>query len=230
MLFGLMPREDDTPILPFKLYLRDYAYTFVRRRKLSQYMQPVEVKDNYIFHASTLWYDKGTHATTNRYRGDFLEVCREAGLTIEGGLYYLTGESVTKEFPQYTTYLEEYKDFLYTERISMDDYLKKTQQSVLVFNTPSVCSCHGWKLPEYLCMGKAIVSVPLTRELPGEGLVHGRHIHIVNSKEEMLAAVKKISTDADYRHQLEHGAREYFEKYLAPPAVVSRIIEVSHIG
>ena len=145
---------------------------------------------------------------------------------IEGGLYYLKDDpDVLAEMPDYPFYEEVYKDFIYDKRLSMDDYIKKTKESILVFNTPSVCGCHGWKLGEYLCMGKAIISSPLLREMPGEGLTHGKNIHIVNSPEEIYDAVVKINSDAQYRKRLEDGARRYYEKWIAPEIVIQRLLE-----
>ena len=126
--------------------------------------------------------------------------------------------------PDYPKYKEIYKDFIYEERLSMDDYIRKTKESVLVFNTPSVCECHGWKLAEYLCMGKAIISTPLTRAMPGSGLVHGVNVHFVKNTDEIFDAVKKINSDVNYRKKLESGARAYYEKYLAPQKVIERIV------
>ena len=213
--------------IPWKTYMRDYVYSFVRRRRLAQYEKPAAVQPNYVFHASTLWYDKGTYATTNRYRGEFLKACQRAGIEIGGGLFFIDSEGVLRGFPQYAEYLEEYKDFLYKERLSMDTYLRESKRSVCVFNTPAVLSCHGWKLGEYLCMGKAIISTPLTREMPGEGLRHGESIHFVESTDEIYDAVQRINTDEAYRRRLEQGARAYYEAYLAPKRVAERLVETA---
>lgn len=210
---------------PIQGYIRDYAYTFVRRRRMEQFLEPVKVRQNYVFHASTLWYNEFAWTNTNLYRGEFLKACAKAGVEVEGGLYYL-GESpdVLKEMPDYARYKTEYKDFIYTERLSMDDYIRKTKESTFVFNTPSVCECHGWKLAEYLCMGKAIISSPLTRALPGPGLVHGENVHFVTSPDNIYDAICKLRDDEQYRHHLEEGAREYFNKYVSPKATVHRIL------
>lgn len=212
-----------------KFYLRDYAYSFVRRRRIEEYEKPVDIRPNYIFHASTLWYNEFAWTCTNKYRGEFLKACQRAGVEIEGGLFFL-GESpdVLREMPDYGRYKVEYKDFIYEKRLSMDDYIQKTKASFVVFNTPAVCECHGWKLAEYLCMGKAIISTPLTREMPGEGLVHGKNIHFVNTIDEIYDAVIRIRDDAAYRQQLEQGARAYYEQYLAPEVVIRRIIDRVH--
>lgn len=208
-----------------KLYLRDYVYSFVRRRNIEDYEKPVEIRPNYIFHASTLWYNEFAWTCTNKYRGEFLKACQKAGVEIEGGLFYL-GENpaVLREMPDYGRYKTEYKDFIYESRLSMDDFIRKTKESFVVFNTPAVCGCHGWKLAEYLCMGKAIISTPLTREMPGEGLIHGKNVHFVDSTEEIYDAVVRIREDIAYRQQLERGAREYYEQYLAPEVVINRIL------
>ncbi len=210
--------------IPFKLYLRDYIYTVIRRRKLERYEEPTEVRKNYVYHASTLWYNEFAGTDTNRYRGEFLLACQRAGLEIEGGLFYVEGEAPLREMPDYPKYKETYRDFIYDKRLPMDDYVQKTKESVCVFNTPSVCACHGWKLAEYLCMGKAIISTPLSREMPGEGLVHGKNVHFVNTIEEIYDAVVKINNDDEYRMLLEKGAREYYEEWIAPDVVIKRLI------
>lgn len=208
----------------FKDYLGNYAYSFIRRRRMEQFETPAVVRTNYIFHASTLWYNEFAWTNTNKYRGEFLKACAKAGMEIEGGLYYL-GESpdVLREMPDYAKYKTEYKDFIYTKRLSMDDYIRKTKESVFVFNTPSVCECHGWKLAEYLCMGKAIISSPLTRVLPGPGLEHGRNVYFVHKPEEIGEAVNTLMHDSDLRHHLEQGAQEYYTRWIEPTAVIKEI-------
>ena len=210
--------------IPFKGYLRDYLYTNIRRRPIEAFESAIEVRSNYIFHASTLWYNKFAATDTNMYRGEFLKACKKAGINIEGGLFYVNDESVLKEMPDYPKYKEEYKDFIYESRLSMDDYIRKTKESVVVFNTPSVCECHGWKLAEYLCMGKAIISTPLTREMPVP-LVHGENVHFVNSVDEIYDAVVKINSDEHYRKQLEEGARKYYNEWIAPEIVILRLLK-----
>lgn len=128
------------------------------------------------------------------------------------------------EFPEYAEYRERYGEFIYEKRLSMDDYVRDTKRSVVVFNTPSVGECHGWKLAEYLCMGKAIISTPLSRALPGEGLVHGKNVHFVSTIDEIEGAVRRIVEDEEYRKRLERGAREYYEEYIAPEKVIGRLV------
>lgn len=210
--------------IPFGNYLKDYLYTNIRRRPIGRFEAGLEVRPGYVFHASTLWYNQFAATDTNRFRGEFLKACQRAGMQIEGGLFYVGGAAVLAEMPDYPRYREIYKGFIYDKRLSMDDYIRKTKESVLVFNTPSVCQCHGWKLAEYLCMGKAIISTPLTREMPGEGLIHGENVHFVNTPEEIYDAVVKINSDENYRKKLEQGAAAYYRQWLAPEVVVGRLV------
>ena len=225
LFFMNMVRSRGETSVPIKTYLRDYLYPIYRREKYSLYESEVVTNDNYVFHASTLWYDRRTDSTTNKYRGDFLICCKDLGIEIDGGLFYINDPVVLKEYPEYVKYLQMYKDFLITRRISMKEYIIKTKRSFVVFNTPSVGGCHGWKLAEYLCMGKAIISTPLTREMPGRGLVHGDNIHIVNTNKDLYDAVELIRDNPDYRKKLEKGARSYFDEYLSPSSVIQRIID-----
>lgn len=211
--------------ISYKERLRGYIYPSMRRMPYESYLKDVQVKPNYIFHVSTLWYDDFTGSNTNRFRGEFLRACKSAGIETDGGLYYLESPYILKEYPEYEKYKVDYKDFIMHKRICMSEYVENTQASLLVFNTPSVCECHGWKLAEYLCMGKAIISTKLSREMPGEGLVHGGNIHFVENVSEIKDAIIKIKDDTDYRHKLEKNARVYFEKYLAPKSVIGRVVK-----
>jgi glycosyltransferase involved in cell wall biosynthesis len=107
-------------------------------------------------------------------------------------------------------------------------YIRKTQSSTVVFNTPAVLRCHGWKLAEFLALGKAIISTPLERLLPAP-LEMGRDIHYVDpvSVDSIRDAVERIRGDDAYRRHLEEGARQYYVKYLQPAAVIRRILSAA---
>jgi glycosyltransferase involved in cell wall biosynthesis len=95
----------------------------------------------------------------------------------------------------------------------------------VVFNCPAVHGCLGWKLGEYLALGKAIISIPLERALP-EPLEHGEHIHYVDDNTEAMSeAVRTIDRDADYRHHLESGARSWYERNLTPAKIAARLVD-----
>ncbi len=205
--------------IPFKRYLGDYIYSFVRRRRIEQYEKRDEiVNGNYIFHVSILWNKRLQDQTTNAQRAAFLKVSKEIGMHVDGGLVYL--EKSGGEIKNYSKYKSKYKEFLISKRINPDVYIKKTKRSLCAFNAPSVGLCHGWKLAEYLCMGKAIISVPLTRELPAP--IHC--LHIVHSPSEIKLAIVDLKTDEKYRMQLEKDSLLYYKEHLSPTAVIENIL------
>jgi glycosyltransferase involved in cell wall biosynthesis len=167
-------------------------------------------KDDYIFFASSLWQKE---PDTNRYRAHFMEAASNmTKVNFEGG--FAPRED-----------MNDYSHLQMVGRYTLDEYIENTRQSAVSFNTPAVRDCLGWKLGEYLGLGKAIISTPLTREMP-EPLVHGEHIHIVDgSKESIQAAIETIVIDKHYRRHLEQNAAAYYQAYLRPDRVIERLLE-----
>jgi glycosyltransferase involved in cell wall biosynthesis len=145
-------------------------------------------------------------------------------IILKADFFTFQGKGVEDEFPEYTKYREQYKDFLITKRISMAEYMKKIKKSAIVFNTPSVGGCHGWKLGEYLAMGKAIISTKLSNKMPGDFAVGVNYIE-ANTKEEIREAILLLKNSPQKRKEMERANKDYYNKYLAPEVVVKRIIE-----
>lgn len=191
-------------------YLRSY-----QRPEISKYEEREETIPNYIFSASTLWKHDNCLSGTNPNRATFFRACKaKPAIKFEGG-FYLPGNV----HPQ----RELFKDIIMKTPVSQNEYLKKTKQSAFVFNTPAVFNCHGWKLGEYLAMGKAIISTPLYYELP-EPLVHGENIHFIQSTDEIAEAIDLLLNNRKYRSKLEKGASRYYEKYVKPYSAIERMI------
>lgn len=194
-----------------KKFLGKYKRTYTTRRPLQQYYEPTKHSlANYVFFCSTLWYndewnknDEGVNLT----RANFIRACKSIrNLDFEGGLVPQNGGRSSVEL---------FKDCLYSG-VAMDEWLEKTKQSAIVFNTPAFWNCHGWKLGEYLALGKCIISTPLSNDLPAP-LVHGKHIHFVeNTQNSMRDAIEYILSHPEYQHKLEQGAKDYWAKYGNP--------------
>ena len=212
--------------VPFITYFKDYVYTFWRRTDYLAYSSVCHENSDYVFSVNTLWYDNISLNTTNKYRGEFIKVCKNIFPIFEGGLYYIPGAET--EFPPYERYKEEFKDVLIDRRISMKKYLKGTRRSAIVFNTPSVCHCHGWKLAEYLSMGKAIISTPLSNVMPGD-FINGLHYICCDDINRMDCVINSIHDDEKRREEIKHNAKKYFDDYLAPIAVINRILSRAYI-
>jgi glycosyltransferase involved in cell wall biosynthesis len=206
-----------SPAISLKNYLIDY-YRHYKRPKLESYSKnfnPKETKhfEPYIFIVATLWNHQNCINETNVFRKSFMEVCKSSNYNFEGGFYS------PKNSPQ----LIGYRNHLITKRYTTSSYLKKSQMSTVVFNTPSVHNCHGWKLGEFLALGKAIISTPLSNNL-SENLQHGENVHFISNIKELNEAVKLLINDRNYRKKLEHGAKKYYSKFVCPEKVIRNII------
>lgn len=170
------------------------------------------VDDNYVFSLSTLWYNDEWNKNdegVNARRADFIRVCKQLDdVVFEGGLVSQGKDRSSEAL---------FADCM-SPAVSMQEWMGKTKRSALVFNTPAFWDCHGWKLGEYLAMGKCIVSTPLSNDLP-KALEHGKNIHFVEAHQEaMKEVVRYIVRNPDYRMKLERGARSYWEQYGSPTA------------
>jgi hypothetical protein len=202
--------------LNMRKFLGKYKKLIQIRMPLSSY-EYIPSNQKYIFHVSTLWQsDENVRndERVNRIRAKFIEVCRNIPeIQFEGGLHFGGGFSLNPQFEPY----------IFKEYISNWEYIEKIKASILVFNTPAWLNCHGWKLGEYLAMGKAIISTPFYNNLPEE-LEHGVNIHFINdSEEDMKAAIELIIHDNAYREKLENGALAYWSKWCTPQKVIENL-------
>ena len=210
-------------IVPLKIFLKDYLFQYFRRLNIEAYYQKSQIAnidqniDNskqFVFFISTLWEHKFCSEKTNLLRKRFIESCKSnQQIDFEGGLF------ANPLHPQYA----EFKEIIFSTRYSIESYIEKTKLSSFVFNTPAVHNCHGWKLGEFLAMGKAIISTPLSNELP-EKLIHGKNIHIVTNDIELSEAIHLLTTNGAYRKHLENGARIYYSNYVEPQSVIKLIL------
>jgi glycosyltransferase involved in cell wall biosynthesis len=198
------------PCKNIRRHFLNYIKNYLNREKIEIYENNIGVKKGYIFFLSTLWYSDEYNKNddgVNRRRATFIEVCKNLKNCIfEGGL--LTDNSSTKKiFEESTTNIRQ----------NLPTWINKTKESELVFNTPAFWDCHGWKLGEFLAIGKAIISTPLSNDLP-EPLIHGKHIHFIpdSSKESISKAVLYILQNPDYRQNLENNAKKYWDTYGTP--------------
>lgn len=199
-----------------KLYgghkLKTYLGNYKRLLNRPSYadMTPGTSRSDYVFFCSTLWYNdewNKNDSKVNARRANFIRACKGIdGLQFEGGFVAQSGRSS----------VELFKDCMTDSGYPYHTWLEKTKQSALVFNTPAFWDCHGWKLGEYLALGKAIISTPLSNDLPAP-LTHGVNIHFVEDDIDSLReAITYIIENPGYKEQLEQGARAYWASYGTP--------------
>lgn len=193
-----------------KDFLKDYVLTWYRRRPYKEYhLNSIKERDNYVFFVSTLWRHKNCIEHTNPLRALFMRTCKKLGLNFEGGFYISqSGNSAATD---------GYEDLLLHERVELKDYIVKTRQSLFVYNVPSCLNCHGWKLGEFLAMGKAIISAPLYNKLPDDG---SQIMLPVDTEQELKDAIILLTKNTDKRKLLEANASAYYKKFVSPEAVI----------
>lgn len=209
------------PQIPLINYFRSYLSQF-KQLPLKHFTTEKSSRsknENNVFFVSSLWPHANCIMGTNVYRKLFIESCLRSGVNFEGGFWVSDSNH-----PQF----QEFKHLTFNNRYTLPDYIEKTKKSTLVFNTPAVHNCHGWKLGQFLAMNKAIISTPFQNKMP-EDLVHGENIHFVKNEQELDAAVDKIISDKDYREKLEKGAKQYYLKYVTPVSVITQICQKLNI-
>jgi len=199
----------------FKRYFAKY---YKQNNKLWIERYPLSnSKKGCVFSANTLWYSdeyNKLNESTNKIRANFMDTCMSlTGITFEGGF-------IPSQLGN-----ENFKHLHLNETLTQSEYINKLQRSIFAFNTPAVWNCHGWKLGEFLCMGKAIISTPLSNDLPAP-LIHGESIHIVNNQQDLIDAIQLLNENDSYRMKLEKNAREYYDTYVSPEASI-RLLKIN---
>lgn len=195
---------------------RSFAGPLPRARAIAKHQRdrlplgayrPQPSSDDTLFFLASFWHQ---HPQANETRLDLWSALQNRrGLILEGGFVH-AASSIAPRLRASETY-------------DLTRYIQRTQNSVVALNTPAVHDCLGWKLGEFFALGKAIVSLPLTREMPG-GLVSGEQILVVETAEEVADAVCRLAGNRDLRHQLERNARQYFDTWLSPTSIAHRLI------
>ena len=129
---------------------------WLNRLPYESYNNTVVSKDDYIFFLSTVWYSNEENKNdegVNLRRTHFIRACKSVpDCHFEGGLL---GDKSSSN--------EKFADVVTMQPVAFPDWIEKTKRSALVFNTPAFWDCHGWKLGEYLALGKCIVSTKLSK-------------------------------------------------------------------
>lgn len=186
------------------------------REPYTAYINNQLIKENYIFFCSTLWYNNtevNNDEGLNRVRTVFIDACRSVqNVIFEGGLV-----------PRRRSYKQKHKFLQYlTKPVSHKDYLKKIKNSVLVFNTPAFWNCHGWKLGEYMALGKCVVSTSLSNNLPtpidDEFVLNNYMCFVELNEKDIYKTVQYIISHPEYQQKLSMNLLKYWKEYGTPIA------------
>lgn len=135
-------------------------------------------------------------------------------INFEGGLI--------PESPKFNN--AEYEDVVIKTQVDYQQYIANIKRSVVVFNTPAYHQCHGWKLAEFLALGKAIISTPFINEMP-EQLTHLENVYFVSGEVgDIRKAIKEIAEDQALRNKLETGALKYYKDFIEPEQAIKTLL------
>lgn len=206
-------------ITHLKVTFRNYIWLILRREYLAQYLTSPpqnDISDNYAFLIASLWNYQECIQHTNKLRYQFANMMAvNDSIRFEGGFLI---HCLSAEVPDGWEWLCTKK------RVKPSEYIAKTKKSFCVFNTPAVRDCHGWKLPEFLAMGKAIITTPLSNDLSVE-LVENQDLLIVNNEKDLQKAIESLLYDKALRQKLEQSARQYWDKIANPKSVILSILQ-----
>lgn len=190
-------------------FFSDYK-SQLNRPKYSEY-RPEQSKSNYIFFLSSLWKKE---TKTNRYRANFIQACKNSStINFEGGFA-----------PRSKNDIVGFEEHTIPNRLSIGVYLEKSKQSSLVFNTPVVKGCHGWKLAEFLALGKAIITTPLSRVMPSPLTDCNTFLITDGSSKDISKKLTIIETDTILKRTLEKNSHKYFIDHLAPNVIIAKLL------
>lgn len=185
----------------WKSYLCRYLTVYKRKSQPHNFSS----SDNYIFFISRFWEGQNT---ANNIRINFIRACKrlhkEQIIRFEGGMI---PDNEISSCP---------KDVIIKKEIPLKEYIIGIQKSALVFNTPAYHGCHGWKLPEYMSQGVAILSTHFNNELPIP-LQHKINVYFSNPDEDSLYnSIKVLIQNKELRQRLQKNITQYWQSYACP--------------
>lgn len=201
------------------VHIKDYLLQYVHRSRLSYYETP-SLKNNgnnYVFFASNLWNIENCNDTTNLIRERFIIACtKNKKIDFEGGFI----------IPPNHPLKEKYLKYAISKRYNIHEYLDKIKKSKIVFNTPAVHFCHGWKLGEYFCLGKIILSTNFQNNIPN-GIQDRKNILFVDPKN-IEEIINTITNDISFQNELQQNALSYWKNSACPQKVIEHLISYSN--
>lgn len=175
--------------------------------------EKVSVQDKYLFYLNFPWKK---HSDLTNFRK---EIIIQLQILEEERVFEFEGGFSKRRLG----YFDGLKQYSAREIYNHKTYLKNIKKSQVVINTPAVHDCLGWKLGEYLKLGKAILSFPIYNSMPGK-FINGKHFHQLEDIKLIKSDLLFLFKNDSYRKYLEKNATNYFNHYLSPERVISRLI------
>lgn len=106
------------------------------------------------------------------------------------------------------------------------DYIQLVRDSAVVISTSGLLKSNGWKLGEYVALGKAIISEPIATRLPGEFLDKKNYIKY-DSIAECMEGIETLISSQNKIIEMEVENKEYYERYLQSSTQIFNVLKIT---
>lgn len=103
------------------------------------------------------------------------------------------------------------------------NYIEMVKQSAIVISTAGLLGSNGWKLGEYIALGKCIVSEPITTKLPGV-FEAGQHYASYKTTDSCLEELVILIQDKSRIEKFSNNSTDYYHRFLEPAALMQNHI------
>lgn len=105
-------------------------------------------------------------------------------------------------------------------------YLQTLKQCSIGIANAGLEDSIGFKLAEYVCMSKAIVTSPLSQYLlPGNFTENSNYLTFDNTAEDCINKCEQLISDKKLRLEMMNNNQDYYKQYLQPDKLVMNIIK-----
>ncbi|WP_439488459.1 glycosyltransferase [Algoriphagus sp.] len=109
---------------------------------------------------------------------------------------------------------------------SKKSYLKVLKSSVIGIANQGLEGSIGWKLPEYVAHGMAVITSPISQYALHGNFEEGIHYLSFEDTDSCIAAVSQLMSDLDRRWEMQQANALYYKEYLHPAAKLREIIRL----
>ncbi len=167
--------------------------------------------NNYVYFIASLWQND---KETNNNRAKFIEACK-----VNNKIDFVGGFAPRKDNNDFG-----FENLILQNSITLKKYIENIKKSAIVFNTPAVLFCHGWKLGEFLALGKVIITTNHVNVLPAE-LIDYEHLLYLDHEKNIEFKIDEILSNPELKSKLETNSRQYYDDNLSPEKVIEKLVK-----
>lgn len=105
-------------------------------------------------------------------------------------------------------------------------YLNILKSSVIGIANQGLEGSIGWKLPEYLAHGMAVLTTPISQFVLHGDFEEGKNYLSFNDTDSCLKAVNELMSNSRKRWEMQQSNARYYQEYLHPAAKMREIIRL----